>query len=124
MYVHCVIITLVLMQSVSCMGTYIPAEVCTSYVQPGDIYLGGIFSLHGGADGEYSKEDCEGLYPVSALQLTEAMAFAVMTINQDDSVLPNVTLGFIIHDDCSWPEYSTWGSLSLVLGAQPSLEGD
>ncbi|XP_071805083.1 metabotropic glutamate receptor 4-like [Asterias amurensis] len=105
------------------VSTYIPREVCTTYSVPGDVNIGGLFSLHG--DGDVSEmEGCRGRYPVSALQLTEAMAFAVMTINQDDSVLPNVTLGFIIHDDCSWPEYSIWCSLSLVLGAQPSLEDD
>ena len=105
------------------IATQLPREVCTVYISPGDVYLGGIFSLHG-AGGDLAMETCEGLLPVSALQLTEAMAFAVNTINQDHVVLPNITLGFIIHDDCSWPEYAMWGSLSLALGAQPSLEGN
>ncbi|XP_033642663.1 metabotropic glutamate receptor 3-like [Asterias rubens] len=97
----------------------IPKELCTVYNSTGDVYIGGIFSLHGGQD----EQECGLRLPVFALQLTEAMAFAVNMVNRDDTMLSNITLGFMIHDDCSRSEYAMWGSLSLVMGANPVLEG-
>ncbi|XP_071794516.1 metabotropic glutamate receptor 4-like [Asterias amurensis] len=98
----------------------LPKIVCKVYNSSGDVYIGGIFSLHKDGPGD---ENCGELGPVSALQLTEAMAFAVKTINDDDTVLPNITLGFMIHDDCSRAEYALWGSLALAMGAEPTVEG-
>ena len=38
---------------------------------------------------------------LGSLQRAEAMAFAVREINAREDILPNVTLGFVIMDDCS-----------------------
>ncbi|XP_071805082.1 metabotropic glutamate receptor 4-like [Asterias amurensis] len=100
-------------------GVHLPSEVCKMYNAWGNVYIGGIFSLHG--DGG-SEEKCEVPLPVSALQLTEAMVFAVNAINQNPTVLPNITLGFRIYDDCSEMNYALWESMALVIGTQPVLQ--
>ena len=95
-------------------GVHVPPEVCTVYNSSGDITIGGIFSLH---------DESMNILHVSALQLTEAMVFAVKTINQDGILLPNITLGFRIYDDCSMDEYAMWESMALIMGVHPDLQG-
>ncbi|XP_022099974.1 metabotropic glutamate receptor 4-like [Acanthaster planci] len=103
-------------------GAHLPPEVCSMYAKKGDVYIGGVFSLHGDAKGVDNR--CKTRLPISALHVVEAMVFAVQAINDDDKVLPNVTLGFMIHDDCSRDEYAIWGSLALLMGAKGVTEGE
>ena len=101
-------------------GAHLPREVCYMYSQTGDVYIGGLFSLH--KDAENVDKGCQTRLPISALQTVEAMVFAVNAINDHDNVLPNVTLGFIIHDDCSRDEYAMWGSLAQFMGTKGVIE--
>ena len=63
--------------------------------QDGDVTLGGLFLLH------YSTEDgkCGEFFPIG-LGHVEAMIFAVDKINENPTLLPNVTLGYDIRDYC------------------------
>ena len=44
-----------------------------------------------------------GLRESGVVQHTEAMVYAIDNINADPRLLPNVTLGFVILDDCLKP---------------------
>ena len=68
------------------------------YHQPGDITLGGLFTLH------FRTEDgkCGEFIPVG-LTFVEAMIFAIEKINRNPKLLPNLTLGYDIRDYCASP---------------------
>ena len=63
--------------------------------QSGDIILGGLTALHY----KDPQDRCGSFLPVG-LGHTEAMIFAIEQINNNASVLPNITLGFDIRDYC------------------------
>ena len=65
------------------------------YYQPGDITLGGLFSLH------YAAEDgkCGDFFAVG-LARAEAFLFAIDKINRNPNLLPNISLGYDIRDVC------------------------
>ena len=63
--------------------------------QSGDIILGGLTVLHY----KDPQDRCGSFFPIG-LGHTEAMIFAIEQVNNDDSVLPNITLGFDIRDYC------------------------
>ena len=64
--------------------------------QAGDIMLGGLTVLHH----KDSQDKCgSDFFPVG-LGHSEAMIFAIEQINNNSSLLPNVTLGFDIRDYC------------------------
>ncbi len=44
-----------------------------------------------------------GLRDPGVIQHTEAMIYALQLVNRDPSLLPNVSLGFVILDDCLKP---------------------
>ncbi|CAG5121182.1 unnamed protein product [Candidula unifasciata] len=68
-----------------------------SYVSLGDINLGAFFAIT-----EYSRESLcvERMRFPLLLQYVEAVVYAVNEINQNPSLLPNITLGYVILDDC------------------------
>ncbi|XP_041748605.2 metabotropic glutamate receptor 4-like [Coregonus clupeaformis] len=77
----------------------------------GDISLGGLFPVHsrgneGKACGELKKE--KGIHRL------EAMLFALDRINNDHSLLPNITLGARILDTCSRDTHALEQSLTFV----------
>ena len=63
--------------------------------QSGDIIFGGLNVLHY----KDSQDRCGDLFPVG-LGHTEAMIFVIEQINNDASLLPNITLGYDIRDYC------------------------
>lgn len=68
-----------------------------SYVNLGDINLGGFLAIT-----EYSKDflcSHKMRFPM-ILQYVEALVFAINEINQNSSLLQNITLGYVILDDC------------------------
>ncbi|XP_063302474.1 vomeronasal type-2 receptor 26-like [Pelobates fuscus] len=54
-------------------------------------------------------------------QRIQAMIFAVMEINQNPGLLPNITLGFEIHDSCTVLQRAIAGTLQLLTGLGQSL---
>ncbi|XP_075955736.1 metabotropic glutamate receptor 4-like [Anarhichas minor] len=77
----------------------------------GDISLGGLFPVHargndGRACGELKKE--KGIHRL------EAMLFALDRINNDNELLPNITLGARILDTCSRDTHALEQSLTFV----------
>ncbi|XP_070558652.1 metabotropic glutamate receptor 3-like [Ptychodera flava] len=81
------------------------------YSRHGDVLIGGLFPLH---DYDENLAQCGSLLNMSALRMVEAMAFAVDKINRDESILPNVTVGFEIYDTCLDEMTTLEQSLALV----------
>lgn len=79
----------------------------------GDIVLGGLFDVHHTA---YDNGSCTDIRILN-LGCTEAMIFAVESINKNKTLLPNVTLGFSIWDYCLRPSLAVATSYELVLKA-------
>ncbi len=88
----------------------IPDATYVSYEQEGDYKIGGIFPLS-----NVGEVPCGLLPTLSAIQLTEAMVYAVNVVNNDTTLLPNVTLGFDIRDSCLTNEDAAlWAALTLA----------
>lgn len=79
----------------------------------GDIILGGIFPMH-----EHNPDNpdypCGNVKEEKGIQRLEAMLFAIDSINNDDTLLPNVTLGALIIDSCSSDTYALEQSMEFV----------
>ena len=72
--------------------TYLKAEKA---FKDGDMIFGALNVLHY----KDSSDNCGDLFPVG-IGHTEAMMFAIDQINNDPSILPNITLGYDIRDYC------------------------
>ena len=59
-----------------------------------DFVLGGLFPVHSGTD-------CKTLRQQRGLERLETMLFAIDRINNDTSLLPNLTIGYDVRDTCS-----------------------
>ncbi|XP_078266029.1 extracellular calcium-sensing receptor-like [Rhinoraja longicauda] len=53
-----------------------------------------------------------------AFRLLLTMVFAIEEVNRSERVLPNMTLGYRIHDDCDSPKIATQVALALLNGQQ------
>ena len=63
---------------------------------PGNITLGGLFPIHSpDSDGK-----CTRINGVHGIQRLEAMLYAIKLINDDDNILPGITLGMNAFDTC------------------------
>ncbi|XP_078000603.1 metabotropic glutamate receptor-like [Glandiceps talaboti] len=93
----------------SCTATHLPDTTTQTYSKPGDIVLAGLFSIH-----EYDGgHECGDLRELGPLLKMEAMAFAVDQINQRSDILPNITIGYQMYDDCGFDEMAMFIAMSL-----------
>ncbi|CAH2272596.1 extracellular calcium-sensing receptor-like, partial [Pelobates cultripes] len=89
---------------------------------PGDIIIGGVLPIH--VDKIYPKITYKEKPPpaictefrVENYQGIQAIRFAVDEINQDPDILPNITLGFDIHDSCTVLQRVVTGTLQVLAG--------
>ena len=63
----------------------------------GDLILGGLFSIH--LRGE-NENKCGNFESMPGYQYLQAMLYAIDMINNDTTILPNITLGAKIYDSC------------------------
>jgi len=61
-----------------------------------DFVLGGVFAVHA-EDADFAAGRCGNIRPD---QWAEAMLFAIDSVNANETLLPNITLGFDIRDTC------------------------
>ncbi|XP_072050832.1 uncharacterized protein [Amphiura filiformis] len=81
----------------------------TRVYRNGDIILGGMFSIH------RPNEDQCGEINDDGIQRLEAMLFALDKLNQDNSILPGITVGIDGFDTCGIPTKA--GHLALQFSA-------
>ncbi|XP_072895167.1 extracellular calcium-sensing receptor-like [Hemitrygon akajei] len=62
------------------------------------------------------------LFDVADFLLAQTMIFAIEEINQNEDLLPGITLGYQIHDDCSSSSIASKAALALINGDEKSIE--
>ncbi|KAL9974546.1 hypothetical protein ACROYT_G011594 [Oculina patagonica] len=85
--------------------------------KPGDITLGGLFDVH--INGP--NDTCGELFTMG-LGHVEAMLFAIERINNDSSILPNVTIGYDIRDYCENAGMAMTMAYDLVKNTDPHCQ--
>uniref|UniRef100_A0A4W6C7H0 G-protein coupled receptors family 3 profile domain-containing protein n=2 Tax=Lates calcarifer TaxID=8187 RepID=A0A4W6C7H0_LATCA len=90
----------------------------------GDVVLGGLFEVHYisvfpefSFTSELSQPNCQGFDPPGFRQV-QTMAFAIDEINRNSNLLPNVTLGYSLYDNCATLGISFRASLSMASGQE------
>ncbi|XP_059842264.1 extracellular calcium-sensing receptor-like [Hypanus sabinus] len=94
----------------------------------GDIIIGGIFNMHLDRNHDSNKftstpksTACKS-FDFESFRLAQTMIFAIEEINQNKNLLPEITLGYQIHDDCSSPSIASKTALALINGEEESVE--
>src|SRR5687767_5807324 len=76
----------------------------------GDLMLGGLFPVHEMG----TEKDCSELINERGVQRVEAMLWAIDRINADNTLLPGIKLGFMIHDTCMNGFHALKDSLDFI----------
>ena len=100
-----------------------PCESCNATLlkSVGDIIFGGLFPVHKIGDDGKCVQDRTTVRQFGFERL-EAMRFAIDQINDDETLLPNITLGYEMRDTCSDADYALRQSLNFLNGDEtPSL---
>ena len=77
------------------------------------IVLGGLFSIH-----TVENNMCSRIHE-TPIQYVEAMVLTVDRINNDDKLLPGVTLAYEMRDTCVLPNYALEQSLRFITESKP-----
>ncbi|XP_054745960.1 metabotropic glutamate receptor-like [Anastrepha obliqua] len=85
---------------------------------PGDIILGGLFPVHEKGEGA----PCGPRIYNRGVHRLEAMLYAIDRVNNDTSLLPDITLGVHILDTCSRDTYALNQSLQFVRSSLNNLD--
>lgn len=88
--------------------------------KPGDVTLGGLFDVH--INGP--NDNCSTELFTMGLGHVEAMIFAIERINNDSSILPNVTIGYDIRDYCENAGMAMTMAYDVVKSTDPFCQSD
>uniref|UniRef100_A0A8C4RT16 Extracellular calcium-sensing receptor-like n=1 Tax=Erpetoichthys calabaricus TaxID=27687 RepID=A0A8C4RT16_ERPCA len=98
------------------------------FSKDGDIIIGGIFSFH---DNLVNVKPTFNVLPESLkckdinlreYQFAETMIFAIEEINNTTDILPGVSIGYKIYDDCSSMPLAIRAAMSLVNGQDEQID--
>ncbi|XP_056906122.1 extracellular calcium-sensing receptor-like [Takifugu flavidus] len=92
--------------------------------EPGDVLLGGLFQVHYSSvfpewtfTSEPHQPVCTG-FDILGFRHAMTMAFAVQEINKNPDLLPNLTLGYRLYDNCGALVVGFSGALALASGQE------
>ncbi|XP_042371028.1 extracellular calcium-sensing receptor-like, partial [Plectropomus leopardus] len=92
--------------------------------KPGDVVLGGLFEVHYTSvfpertfTSEPQQPSCKG-FDTLGFRHAMTMAFAIDEINKNSNLLPNVTVGYSLYDNCGALVIGFSGALSLASGQE------
>ncbi|XP_051580759.1 extracellular calcium-sensing receptor-like [Myxocyprinus asiaticus] len=95
--------------------------------QDGDLVIGGLFEVHFltvfpelSFRTEPEPPYCEQ-FDMASFQQAQTMVFAIEEINKDPSLLPNVTLGYYLYDNCVKLGVAFRAATALVSGMEESF---
>uniref|UniRef100_W5M543 G-protein coupled receptors family 3 profile domain-containing protein n=1 Tax=Lepisosteus oculatus TaxID=7918 RepID=W5M543_LEPOC len=98
-----------------------------SLYKPGDIVFGGVFELHITVTypelsftSKPEQPKC-GRFYLSEFQNAQTMAFAIEEINRDPALLPNITLGYRLYDNCVNLAVALRAATALISGEDDSV---
>ncbi|KAM9358875.1 extracellular calcium-sensing receptor-like [Symphorus nematophorus] len=90
----------------------------------GDVVLGGLFQAHFFSvfpdlsfDSEPQQPSCHS-FDVLGFRRAQTMAFTIDEINRNSNLLPNVTLGYSLYDNCDSLGVGVSAALNLVSGQE------
>nr|XP_004558316.2 extracellular calcium-sensing receptor-like [Maylandia zebra] len=93
----------------------------------GDVVLGGLFQIHFFSSvaiqsftSKPQQPTCNGVYALG-FKLAQTMAFAIDEINRNSNLLPNVTLGYTLYDDCLELGIGFRAALSMASGQEEKI---
>ncbi|KAG7464388.1 extracellular calcium-sensing receptor-like [Solea senegalensis] len=93
----------------------------------GDVILGGLFAINFFSDdldltftSESQLPTCYG-FDVLGYRQAQSMAFAIDEINRNSNLLPNVTLGYSLYDNCLQVGIGFRAALTLVSGQEEEV---
>ncbi|XP_073350290.1 extracellular calcium-sensing receptor-like [Pagrus major] len=96
----------------------------------GDVVLGGLFEVHYSSifpellfTSEPHQPKCQG-FDILGFRHANTMVFAIEEINRNSNLLPNVTLGYNLYDNCATLGIAFRASLSLVSGQEEQFISD
>lgn len=81
-------------------------------IMEGDLVLGGLMMVH-------SRDDlqmCGPIMPQGGIQALEVMLYTLDRINSDKRLLPNITIGAHILDDCDRDSYGLEMAVDFIKG--------
>ena len=84
-------------------------RVCETHTKHGDFIIGGMFDPY-----RSDNAPCDGKLRWYAISLIESMVYAVDLINKRNDILPNVSLGYEIRNDCQNEDVSLWTMLTMT----------
>nr|XP_056720088.1 vomeronasal type-2 receptor 26-like [Euleptes europaea] len=106
--------------STKCTGNISP-QIPHQWYQPGEILIGGIVTHFGCSSQEvpfqrhpYHDDTCYPTLTTKYYQHIVALVFAIHEINKNPNILPNVTLGFHIHDSTTDQKWTFRTTLDLL----------
>ncbi|KAK2847807.1 hypothetical protein Q7C36_009489 [Tachysurus vachellii] len=95
----------------------------------GDVIIGALFTIHRGTDLQsltYTEKPqpliCNS-FDLRELRLAQTMTFAIDEINRNNSLLPNITVGFRIYDSCRSGLLSMKAAMALMNGQEMTADG-
>ncbi|KAG9273403.1 extracellular calcium-sensing receptor-like [Astyanax mexicanus] len=101
-----------------------------SLYKKGDVIIGGLFPVHFAGpepDHAFIERVQEGRCQSADLRSyrwLQSMIFTVEEINRDQSLLPNLTLGYLAADTCLTEGSTLRAALSLVTGMEETVSGE
>ena len=87
----------------------ITPRVCETHIKPGDFMVGGMFGPYRSVNAP-----CDGHLLYHRINYIESMAYAVDVINKRADILPNVSLGYEIRNNCFNEDITLWTMLTLT----------
>lgn len=105
-----------------CTVTALAAEQ-RSARQDGDIILGALFPVHRSPDDttQYTRT-CGQIWEQYGIHRTEMFFKTLEAINNDTTILPNITLGWDIRDSCWYSPIALEQSIDFIKNSIASLE--
>ncbi|XP_029435595.1 extracellular calcium-sensing receptor-like [Rhinatrema bivittatum] len=111
--------------SADALGCTLRGQEEAGFRQDGDILIGGIFPVNFDWHmPEWPSAEQPVLchtFSVRAYGWVQAMVFAINEINQDQALLPNISLGFLIYDTCFSMGRALQGTARMVNGQNKSI---
>ncbi|XP_072110676.1 vomeronasal type-2 receptor 1 [Mobula birostris] len=94
---------------------------------PGDVMIGGMFPIHyrvvstnSSSSTAPQSSGCEG-FNFRAFRWARTMIHAINEVNQDDSILPGIQLGYTIYDSCFTISKAVEGTLTYLTGQDEAV---
>ena len=92
-----------------CTKAAIPERACVTHTKAGDINLGGIFPVYR----SLTSKGCDSDLFSNGVRMVEVLVYAIERINNRSDLLPNVTLGYEIRNDCGREEITLWTMMTM-----------